>query len=220
MVIDHVVMLVPDAAALAETLRDVHGLGSERGAYMPFAGTRGYDVPLIPPAYVEVLGVEDRVAATKSESGRRALVCEARGGGLLGWAVLADDLNAVSRRLGIEIFDYTIAHGDGTLRGWRAVSGPAHLPFFIDYPNNGDRVGRWQAMYDRVGHRSAPSGFIDLTISGSEGEMAAWLGPNALPLKFVEGREGLREARIATAHGNVRLHAFEGQSHVSFARAD
>ena len=205
MLIDHVVALVSDAAGFAEELRHRHGLGSEAGPYLPFAGTRGYNVPLVPPAYVEVLQVEDREAASKSESGRRALACEARGGGLLAWAVLVDDLESVSCRLGIEIFDYTIAHGDGTLRGWRAVSGPAHLPFFIDYPNNGDRLGRWQAMYDRVGHRSGPTAFSELTISGSRAEMADWLGPHDLPLRFVGGHDGLCEARIRTALGDVVL---------------
>lgn len=205
MVVDHVVLLVQDAAGRADDLRDLHGLGSERGPFLPFAGTRGYNLPLKPPSYVEILAIEDRVAARSSESGRRALACEAAGGGLLAWAVLVDDLELVSERLGVEIFDYTISHGDGTLRGWRAVSGPAHLPFFIDYPNNGDRLGRWQAMYDRVGHGCAPTSFTELTISGSEAEMGEWLGPNDLPLRFIDGSRGLCEARFATDRGEVAL---------------
>lgn len=205
MVIDHVVLVVRHAGEYANDLRERHGLGSEPGPYLPFAGTRGFNLPLEPPAYVEILAIEDRGAAESSESGRRALACEARGGGLLTWAVLVADLEAVSARLRIEIFDFTIAHGDGTLRGWRAVSGPPHLPFFIDYPNNGDRLGRWHAMYDRVGHTSAPAGFTELTISGSEDEMTDWLGTSALPLRFVDGSEGLTEARIATARGDVLL---------------
>jgi hypothetical protein len=203
--IDHVVLLVQDAATSADDLRNRHGLGSERGPFLPFAGTRGYNLPLEPPSYIEILAIEDRLAARSSESGRRALACEAAAGGLLAWAVLVDDLAAVSARLGIEIFDYTIRHGDGTLRGWRAVSGPAHLPFFIDYPNNGDRLGRWQAMYDRVGHTCAPTRFTELTISGSETEMAEWLGPNDLPLRFIHGSRGLCHAKFATALGEVAL---------------
>lgn len=203
MLIDHVVTVVADADVTAQEFRDRYGLGSERGPLLPFAGTRGYNVPLLPPIYVEVLGIEDREAARSSESGRRALAREAAGCGLLAWAVLVDDLDAVSERLGVEIFDYTIAHGDGTLRGWRAVSGPAHLPFFIDYPNNGNRLGRWQSMYDRVGHTCAPVGFSELTISGSASEMTDWLGRHDLPLRFVAGRDGIQEARIATARGEV-----------------
>jgi hypothetical protein len=33
--------------------------------------------------------------------------------------------------------------------------------------------------------------------------MADWLGRYDLPLRFVAGKEGIREARIATARGEV-----------------
>jgi hypothetical protein len=201
--IDHVVMLVPDAAQTAKKLRSEYGLGSEQGPYLALAGTRGHNVPLKPPTYFEFHTIEDRQVAERTNAGRIALECEAAGFGLFSWSVRVDDLEAVSKRLGIEIFDYTVPHDDGTLRGWRAVSGPPHLPFFIDYPNNGDRVGRWQAMYDRVGHSCAPAGFSELTISGSESELRDWLGPHDLPLRVVAGRVGIREARIATADGEV-----------------
>ena len=60
-----------------------------------------------------------------------------------------------------------------------------------------------QRMYERVGHTSSPAGYSELTISGSEDEMRDWLGPHDLPLRFVDGRQGVREARIATANGEV-----------------
>ena len=91
MVVDHVVLVVPDAAEAARELRERHGLGSERGPYHPFAGTRNHTVPLEPPAYLEFLTIENRDAAERTETGRRVLECEAAGFGLLGWAVLVDD---------------------------------------------------------------------------------------------------------------------------------
>jgi hypothetical protein len=203
LVVDHVVMLFSDAAEAAEKLRREHGLGSERGAYLPYAGARSHSVPLEPPTYLEFLTIENREAAASTDAGQRLLASEAAGAGLFSWAVRVDDLEAVSDRLGIAIFDYTTPHGDGTLRGWRAVTGPPHLPFFIDYPNNGDRVGRWQALYQRVGHTCSPRDFSELTISGSESEMRDWLGPHGLRLRFVGGRQGIREARIATATDEV-----------------
>jgi hypothetical protein len=60
-------------------------------------------------------------------------------------------------------------------------------------------------MYERAGHESAPTGFRELTISGSAAEHAEWLGPHDLPLRFVEGTRGIVEARIATAHGDVLI---------------
>ena len=203
MVIDHAVMLVPDAAEEARELRERHGLGSETGPYHAFAGTRNHSVPLEPPSYFEFLTIENRQVAESTEPGRRVLACEASGFGLFAWALRVEDLEAVSRRVGIGIFDYTVPHGDGTLRGWRTVSGPAHLPFFIDYPNNGDRLGRWQAMFDRVGHTCGPRGFVELTIGGSERELSDWLGPHDLPVRFVDARLGIREARIARAQGEI-----------------
>jgi hypothetical protein len=201
--IDHVAVLVPDADATAQELRERYGLGLDRGAELPLAGTRMHTVWLDPPQYLEFHTIENREVAATTNSGRITLACEAAGFGMLGWAVLVDNLEAVSKRLDIAIFDYTIPHGDGTLRGWRAVSGPPHLPFFIDYPNNGDRFARMQALHDRARHTCSPTRFTELTISGSEQEMQDWLGPQDLPLRFVDGREGIREARITTANGEV-----------------
>lgn len=205
MVIDHVAMLVPDAASTARELRDAYGLGSEPGNYLAIAGTRMHTVPLAPPSYLEFHTIEDRRVAAETASGRVALACEAAGYGLFAWSVRVDDLEAVSRRLGIEIFDYTILHEDGTLRGWRAVSGAPHLPFFIDYPNNGDRLGRWRAVYERVAHTSEPGDFTELTLGGSERELQEWLGPHELPLRFVDGPPGIRQVRFATARGEVAI---------------
>lgn len=167
------------------------------------AGTRHWFVPLEPPQGLEVLEIEDRDAALRGPDGQAVLACEARGFGLFSWCVLVDDLEGVADRLGITIFDYTLPQPDGTLRGWRTVSGPSHLPFFIDYPNNGDRAGRLRAMYERVGHTSAPTAFSMLAISGTPEEHREWLGPNDLPLRFVPGQRGILEARIATQRGDA-----------------
>jgi catechol 2,3-dioxygenase-like lactoylglutathione lyase family enzyme len=201
--IDHVAMLVPDASRATAELRRRYGLGSERGMFYERAGTRHWFVPLEPPQGLEVLEIEDREAALRGPDGATVLACEARGFGLFSWCVLVDNLERVSERLGIPIFDYTLPQPDGTLRGWRTVSGPKHLPFFIDYPNNGDRTGRMRAMYERVAHDSAPSAFSGLTVRGTQEEHLEWLGPHDLPLHFEGGEPGVVEARIATRRGAV-----------------
>jgi hypothetical protein len=203
--IDHVAMLAPDAGRATLELRRQYGLGSERGMLYERAGTRHWFVPLEPPQGLEVLEIEDREAAQRGPDGPTVLACEARGFGLFSWCVLVDDLERVSERLGIPIFDYTVAQPDGTFRGWRTVSGPRHLPFFIDYPNNGDRSGRLRAMYERVGHASAPVRFSELTVSGTPDEHLEWLGPNDLPLHFVPGRAGVVGAHISTAWGDAGI---------------
>jgi hypothetical protein len=196
-------MLAANAESKTGELREKFGLGAERGMFYPRAGTRHWFIPFLPPQGLEVLEIEDREAATTTADGRNVLEVEARGFGLFSWCVLVDDLEAVSVRLGIEIFDYTLAQPDGTLRGWRTVSGPPHLPFFIDYPNNGDRPGRFMAKYESVEHSSSPTAFAGLTISGSEAEHRDWLGPHELPLDFVSGTLGVVEARVATAWGEA-----------------
>ena len=201
--IDHVAMLVPDASQATAELRRRHGLGAERGMFYECAGTRHWFVPLESPQGLELLEIEDREAALSGPDGQAVLDCEARGFGLFSWCVLVDDLERVSQLLRSPIFDYTVPQPDGTVRGWRTVSGPRHLPFFIDYPNNGDRPGRFREMYERVRHESAPTSFSELTISGDPQEHLEWLGPNDLPLRFEAGQQGIVEARIATGRGQA-----------------
>jgi hypothetical protein len=180
-VIDHVCWLVADANATTERLRASFGLSVETGMYYPRAGTQHFNVWLRPPQLLEFMTLVDRQAAQQTDSGRSVLACEARGYGLFSWAVLVDDLEAVSERLGTPIDDYTAEQSDGTLRGWRTVSGPDHLPFFIDYPNNGNRAARIQHRYERSSHRAHPSHFSAVTIRGSEQEMLDWLVPAPSP---------------------------------------
>jgi hypothetical protein len=203
MIVDHVAFLVDDPVLTARELRDQYGLGSERGEYLELAGTRMHTVWLQPPQYLEFHTVENREVAEATTAGRLALARREAGSRMIGWAVLVDDLDAVAERLGIEIFDYTLQHDDGTLRGWRAVSGEPHLPFFIDYPNNGDRLARLRSRYLSMQHTSSPTRFSRLTISGSKREMQEWLGPHHLPLRFLPGTRGLCEARIQTAAREV-----------------
>jgi hypothetical protein len=204
-VIDHVCWLVPDGQVTADALRREQGLGSERGMYYPRAGTQHWFVPLEPPAGLELLEVVDREAAHTGDAGAQVLACEARGFGLFSWAVLVEDLDAVAARLGLPVDDYTLPQPDGTLRGWRTVSGPWHLPFFIDYPRNGDRSGRLREMYARVDHRCAPSAFTSLEVEADVAELDAWLGPHDLPLRVRPGTRGLVAATIATSRGEVTV---------------
>ena len=73
MIIDHVAILVDDAAETARDLRDRYGLGSERGGYLELAGTRMHTVWLQPPQYLEFHTIENREVAEATNAGRLAL---------------------------------------------------------------------------------------------------------------------------------------------------
>lgn len=206
-VLDHIAWLVPDATATLTQLRDRHGLGFVRSMYYPRAGTQHYTVPLEPPEYFELLEIVNRDDARTGDVGPSVLACEANGYGLLAWAVLVDDVEPVAQRLGVPIDDYTLAQPDGTLRGWRTVDGPPHLPFFIDYPNNGNREERIRAGYAEAGHSCAPTEFTALYVEGDRAEMDEWLGPHDLPLHYRRGTRGLYAAELATSRGLVTIPA-------------
>jgi hypothetical protein len=202
--VDHVCWLVPEPQQAVAVLQEV-GLGFERGMFYERAGTQHYNVWLRPPQYLEFLHIADRAMAGLGDVGPDVLLAEERGQGLFAWAVHVPNLEAVSLRLGIQIDDYTLEQPDGTFRGWRTVSGPSHLPFFIDYPNNGNRSERLRTFYERCGHRSLPGGFGRLFIAGDEAEMNDWVGPNAMNMEFSRGGGGLYAVEIQTAAGTVRL---------------
>jgi hypothetical protein len=63
MIVDHVVLVVADPVEAARNLFERYGLGSERGPYHTFAGTRNWSVPLFPLSYLEILSIEDRDVA-------------------------------------------------------------------------------------------------------------------------------------------------------------
>ncbi len=203
--VDHVTSVVADPLDVCHHLRERHGLGSERSGYLDYAGARSWLVPLRPPSYLELLSIEDQDAALISTTGRQLLDRLASGGGLVAWSVLVDDLALVSERLHIPIFDYTKLDEHGVVRGWKSVTGPPHLPFFIQYGGPEARAIRMRDLYQRVAHRTLPTAFSQLAISGSASEHLAWLGPHHLPLSFVAGNRGLVEARIATSEGEVVL---------------
>jgi len=200
-VIDHLCWLVEDGEEFSNSLRRDHGFGSVQGMYYSRAGTQHWNVPLAPPAYLEFMAIVNRHDAEHRDVGPESLAAEARGHGLFSWSVLVDDLETVSERLGLEIDDYTLEQPDGTLRGWRTVSGPSHLPFFIDYPNNPGRPTRLREMYERVEHDHAPSTITMLFIEGDADEMGEWLGQNSIPITFREGNWGIYGAEIATQRG-------------------
>ena len=205
MIVDHVTMVVADDAATAARFRDDHGLGSRGGAYLDHLGVSSTAVPLAPPQSIEWLAVTDPAVAAESPTGRLLLDALAGGGGLVAWTVLVDDVEAVSRRTGIDVYAGATRNTyTGTSRRWWTVTGAPHLPILIAYDGPPEeRTERWRQAYDMVGHTCAPGGFTRVEVGGDPEELAAWLGPHDLPVAFVAGPPGLRAVHVETAHGTV-----------------
>src|ERR1700691_5323526 len=111
--IDHVTSVVEDPTEARRHLLDVYGIGSERSSYLTYAGARSWIAPLLPPSYLELLSIEDEDVAESSAVGRQLLERRRGGGGVIAWSILVKDLETVSERVGISIFDYTKRDHDG-----------------------------------------------------------------------------------------------------------
>ncbi|HWL35700.1 MAG TPA: VOC family protein [Frankiaceae bacterium] len=207
MIVDHVTLVVDDDAATAHHFREAYGLGSRGGAYLDHLGATSTAVPLTPPQSVEWLAVSDPAVAEGSPTGRMLLDALADGGGLVAWTVLVDDIDAVAARTGIAPYAGATRNTyTGTFRRWWTVTGAPHLPIFIAYDGPPhERVERWQAAYDMVGHTCAPGGFARIEVGGDAAELDDWLGPHDLPVAVVDGPPGLRAVHVATANGPVVL---------------
>src|SRR4051812_24008195 len=136
--------------------------------YYPRAGTQHWVVPLLPPQCLEFLAIVNREHAASGDVGAEVLAAEAANNALFSWAVLVDDLDAMARCHSLEIDDYTLQQPDRTLRGWRTASGPSHLPFFIDYPNNGNRPERLMAGTSAFATPAARLGSVASSSRGTQ----------------------------------------------------
>ena len=193
-VVDHVTFVgephVPD------------GFGAPRpSGYLAHLGARSHSLPLAPPAYLEWLVVDDPTVAARTETGRRVLATR----GIVAWTVRVNDIEAVSRRVGVPVFaGTTLIEHTGVVRRWWTVTGSLDLPVFIAYDGPPEeRVARWQAYYDDIGHACAPRGISRVEVGGDADELAAWLGPHDLPVAVVGGPPGILAVYVETATGVV-----------------
>jgi hypothetical protein len=202
--LDHVTLVAAPGDDVGARLLAERGLGSFAGGYLDHLGARSHAVPLAPPHYLEWLVLDDPAVAAATPTGRQVLAAHDAGGGVLALTVLARDIDAVSARVGVPVYEGTTRiEATGTLRRWRTVTGPPHLPIFIAYDGAEARLERWRGAYAGVGHTCAPGGFTRIEAGGSAAELADWLGPHDLPIVVVDGPPGIRAAHVATANGTV-----------------
>lgn len=148
--IDHLVIAVPDPDAAADELTERVGLAFTGGGRHPGLGTFNR-LAFLGDAYLEIIGVEDAVAAQGWAVGRAAVRSLQRGGGFVTYALADDDLAATVARLQANGSDIGPAvHGsregaDGERVAWWTATlpelGPEQPPFLIRHAQTGAEWG-------------------------------------------------------------------------------
>jgi hypothetical protein len=201
--LDHVVYAVPDLDEAAVRFRETFGLDSTEGGRHDRWGTANRIVPL-GDQYVELVAAVDEAAAARTGFGRGVLERASASGGWLTIAAVAEDLDAVAARLGLEIGSGSRTRPDGEILRWRSagLDDPRRepwMPFFLawDVPD-GLHPGR-----ARAGHGIRAEGIAWVEAGGDADRLREWLGGEELPIRVVEGEPGLRRVGVATTDREI-----------------
>jgi hypothetical protein len=199
--VDHVIVGVHDLDAAAGRFNDQYGLASVEGGRHPGHGTGNRIVPL-GRDYIELMAVVDGDEASSSPLGSwltRRLAEVGEGPAAL--CLRTDDIAAVARRAGREPLPMSRTRPDGVELTWHLVALDAALsdglPFFIQWHvDEADHPGR-----ERVEHGCNAVGIDWVELGGDRDRLEAWLGPQELPLRLVDGVAGPRRVAVAVADG-------------------
>jgi hypothetical protein len=203
LLLDHVILAVSDLDETGVRFYETHGLASVFGGEHDGGGTANRIVPL-GDTYVELMGVTDHDAASKSVFGRTLLKFLENGDRLLAWAVSTDEIDNVAKWIGGSVTPAARERPDGVVLNWRmtGVEGALadrSLPFFIqwDCPLS-DHPGR-----TFVEHAVPVKGITELEIAGSRTKIRNRVHGEELPLRVVTGEPGPVSVTIATADGEI-----------------
>jgi hypothetical protein len=201
--LDHVVYAVPDLDEAAVRFREEFGLDSTEGGRHERWGTANRIVPL-GDQYLELVAAVDEPVAAETAFGRGVLDRAARGGGWFTIAAVADDLDVVASRLGIEIGSGSRMRPDGRNVRWRmaALDDPRRapwMPFFLAW----DVTDELHPGRDPAGHGVRPTGIAWVEVGGDAERLRAWLNGDELPIRFVEADPGIHRVAISTADGEL-----------------
>jgi catechol 2,3-dioxygenase-like lactoylglutathione lyase family enzyme len=197
--LDHVVYAVPDLDEAAIRFRERFGLDSTEGGRHERWGTANRIVPL-GDQYLELVAAVDEPMAAETAFGRSVLDRAAGGGGWFTIAAVADDLDAVASRLGIEIDSGSRMRPDGQTVRWRmaALDDPRRapwMPFFLTWDVGRDlHPGR-----ARAGHGVRANGLAWVEVGGDPERLRTWLGGDDLPIRVGDGEPGIHQVAISIA---------------------
>ena len=198
--LDHVVIAAADLEAAAVVLEERYGLRSLDGGRHPGWGTANRIVPL-GAAYLELVAVVDDQEAAGSAFGRWVAAARLEPLELLGWAVRTEELDALAQRLDLDVIAGSRTRPDGGVLRWRlagADQAAVHpeLPFFVEWAPGTSLPGNAAATDVQIAR---------LRVAGDGARLAAWLGPNDLPVEVVAGPPRIAGLVLAGATGEQVL---------------
>jgi len=201
--LDHVVYAVRDLDEAAVRFRGEYGLDSTEGGRHERWGTANRIVPL-GDQYLELVAAVDEPVAAETAFGRGVLERAARGGGWFTMAAVADDLDAVASRLGIEVDSGSRTRPDGQTVRWRMAGlddqrREPWMPFFLtwDVP---DELHPGRA---RAGHGVRATGLAWVEVGGDAERLRTWLGGDELAIRVSDGEPGIHRVAISTPDGEL-----------------
>jgi glyoxalase-like protein len=184
--IDHVILAASDLDSGAARLEAELGLVAAGGGRHDGLGTQNRIVPL-GGGYLEILAIADADEAAASPLGRALSArIDAAGDGLMGWAVVVDDVAPVAARLGTEVSTITRQGLSARLTGLAEAMAEPFLPFFISRDHG----------IDDPGAAGDAGGIKWVELAGDGGRLHEWLGGFELPVRVVGGPPGLRAVGI------------------------
>jgi hypothetical protein len=180
--IDHVIYATADLETGTARIAGELGFGPAGGGRHDGHGTHNTIFPL-GGGYLEVLAVADAGEAAGSPLGRSILAADE---GLLGWAVLVEDIEPLAARLQTPVVELTRAGLSARLTGVGEAMAEPWLPFFIE--RSADSAD--------PGDGGSAGGITWLEIGGDADRLDGWLGAAILPVRVVGGAERLQAVGI------------------------
>lgn len=200
--VDHIVMGVDDLDDAAAWLAG-QGLTALPGGTHPHWGTANRIVPL-GSAYLELVAVVDAEVAATSAFGSW-VAAQARGDAAWGWAVRPHDMEATSRRLGLDVVPGSRVRPDGVTLSWQLAGVPddgsdRSLPFFIVWGDGVPLPGEAPVTHDAGTVR-----LRGLTVGGDDAVLRGWLGGDVDGVVVTPGRAGVLAVVVTTPSEEITL---------------
>jgi hypothetical protein len=201
--LDHVVYAVPDLDEAAVRFRGEFGLDSTEGGRHERWGTANRIVPL-GDQYLELVAAVDEPKAAETVFGRGVFEHAARGGGWFTIAAVADDLDAVASRLGLEVGWGSRTRPDGRTVRWRMAGlddqrREPWMPFFLTW----DILDELHPGRARAGHGVRATGLAWVEVGGDAERLRTWLGGDELPIRVTDDEPGIHRVAISTPDGEL-----------------